>query len=540
MATVERVARADGPTAWRRRRTGVAVPAAYLVATLGAGALAAVMLPLPRPTSRTRSRRSLFLVPVVAASWLGGVWPGRRRRRSCPRRCSTSAFLPPYGTFDLERTEYLGAFLGFLATVAADLVARGRGARARDGGRGPRGRGAAAVRPQPRPGVRARRGAGAGARPVPPSGWGSSWRSVRDEDPAATRRARLPVAGRRGVVGSLVFVGDRAAADDGGDPGGAHLRRRGRAGGRGRSGSQPSSERRRCTGATEDMRRSLLAAASHELKSPVAAITASVTDVLGRDRLDLDVVREVLEDVRASTSRLEQLITNLLDMSRIESGTLVAARRDGVPRRPARPGGGRRPRALAGRRHRRRHRRRTRAASAATRCSSSGSSPTSWRTPRAPCAAPPTVGSSFAARARRTTVVLRVIDHGPGLELRRSRAAVHAVLPAAGGVAPARGGSRTRDLQGVRDRDGRRDLGDGHAGRRRDVRRADPGGAVSGPVGAGGRRRAPDPARGRAHAVGARLRRAHGERRARGRRRRGRATSPTSSCSISTCRTWTG
>jgi K+-sensing histidine kinase KdpD len=30
--------------------------------------------------------------------------------------------------------------------------------------------------------------------------------------------------------------------------------------------------------------------------------------------------------VRASTSRLEQLITNLLDMSRIESGTLVARR----------------------------------------------------------------------------------------------------------------------------------------------------------------------------------------------------------------------
>ena len=36
----------------------------------------------------------------------------------------------------------------------------------------------------------------------------------------------------------------------------------------------------------------------------------------------------MLEDVRASTSRLEQLITNLLDMSRIESGTLVARRRD--------------------------------------------------------------------------------------------------------------------------------------------------------------------------------------------------------------------
>ena len=68
------------------------------------------------------------------------------------------------------------------------------------------------------------------------------------------------------------------------------------------------------------MRQAMLAAASHELKSPVAAITASVTDVLGRDRFDEAVAREVLEDVRASTGRLEQLITNLLDMSRIESG----------------------------------------------------------------------------------------------------------------------------------------------------------------------------------------------------------------------------
>ena len=75
------------------------------------------------------------------------------------------------------------------------------------------------------------------------------------------------------------------------------------------------------------LRRALLAAASHELKSPVAAITAAVTDVLARDRFDPAVcVREVLEDVAASTSRLEQLITNLLDMSRIESGTLVAKR----------------------------------------------------------------------------------------------------------------------------------------------------------------------------------------------------------------------
>src|SRR4029077_16425979 len=75
---------------------------------------------------------------------------------------------------------------------------------------------------------------------------------------------------------------------------------------------------------TDALRRALLAATSHELKSPVAAITTPVTDVLDQPDADPAYVRDVLEDVRASTSRLEQLITNLLDMSRIESGTLVA------------------------------------------------------------------------------------------------------------------------------------------------------------------------------------------------------------------------
>jgi len=75
---------------------------------------------------------------------------------------------------------------------------------------------------------------------------------------------------------------------------------------------------------TDEMRQTLLATASHELKSPVAAITASVTDLLARDQLDPAAVRDVLEDVRTSTGRLEQLIVNLLDLSRIESGALIA------------------------------------------------------------------------------------------------------------------------------------------------------------------------------------------------------------------------
>jgi K+-sensing histidine kinase KdpD len=56
----------------------------------------------------------LFLVPVVAASWLGGVWPGVVAAIVSSALFNVG-FLPPYGTFDLERHEYLGAFLGFLA-----------------------------------------------------------------------------------------------------------------------------------------------------------------------------------------------------------------------------------------------------------------------------------------------------------------------------------------------------------------------------------------------------------------------------------------
>ena len=52
----------------------------------------------------------VLLVPVVAASWLGGAVPG-----IVAAVISSAAFnvgfLPPYGTFSFERTEYLVAFL---------------------------------------------------------------------------------------------------------------------------------------------------------------------------------------------------------------------------------------------------------------------------------------------------------------------------------------------------------------------------------------------------------------------------------------------
>jgi two-component system sensor histidine kinase KdpD len=75
----------------------------------------------------------------------------------------------------------------------------------------------------------------------------------------------------------------------------------------------------------EGMRRSLLAAVSHDLRSPLAAIKASVTDLLDPavDRPAADT-REVLETIDRETDRLNALIADLLDMSRIDAGLLKA------------------------------------------------------------------------------------------------------------------------------------------------------------------------------------------------------------------------
>ena len=75
---------------------------------------------------------------------------------------------------------------------------------------------------------------------------------------------------------------------------------------------------------TDRTRRALLDAVSHDLRSPLAAIKASVTDLLGTDaNHDPAVTKEALESIDAEADRLTGLIANLLDMSRIEQGTIV-------------------------------------------------------------------------------------------------------------------------------------------------------------------------------------------------------------------------
>ena len=81
---------------------------------------------------------------------------------------------------------------------------------------------------------------------------------------------------------------------------------------------------------TEEMRSSLLAAVSHDLRTPLAAITGAASSLQSIGGLGGDVQLELVETIGESAERLERLVTNLLSMTRLESGA-VTLRREWVP-----------------------------------------------------------------------------------------------------------------------------------------------------------------------------------------------------------------
>lgn len=76
--------------------------------------------------------------------------------------------------------------------------------------------------------------------------------------------------------------------------------------------------------AANDLRDGLLAAVSHDLRTPLASIKASVSSLLTDDvRWPPETVREFLNTIDGETDRLDALVANLLDMSRINAGALA-------------------------------------------------------------------------------------------------------------------------------------------------------------------------------------------------------------------------
>ena len=73
----------------------------------------------------------------------------------------------------------------------------------------------------------------------------------------------------------------------------------------------------------EHLRNALLSAVSHDLRTPLATITGAASTVLdGEARLDPATRRELLQSVYDEAERLNRLVQNLLEMTRLESGAL--------------------------------------------------------------------------------------------------------------------------------------------------------------------------------------------------------------------------
>lgn len=71
------------------------------------------------------------------------------------------------------------------------------------------------------------------------------------------------------------------------------------------------------------MRTALLAAVSHDLRTPLASIKAAISSLRQTDvHWAPEDERELLETVEESADRLDALIANLLDMSRVQTGAL--------------------------------------------------------------------------------------------------------------------------------------------------------------------------------------------------------------------------
>ena len=75
---------------------------------------------------------------------------------------------------------------------------------------------------------------------------------------------------------------------------------------------------------SERLRKTLLDCVSHELKTPLAAIGAASQELsrLTANVQDSQILKELADEIRDGSHRLNRVVNNLLDMNRLESGVI--------------------------------------------------------------------------------------------------------------------------------------------------------------------------------------------------------------------------
>jgi two-component system sensor histidine kinase KdpD len=138
--------------------------------------------------------------------------------------------------------------------------------------------------------------------------------------------ASFPIQGPRGLLGEIVLwmPGVRLSP--------SHHRLMGAIAGQvaqalERARLAQAESRARVLEQSDTLKSALLSSVSHELRTPLATIKASVTSLRGGEvDWDTDARRDLLEAIEEEADRLNRLVGNLLDSSRLDSGGLIPDR----------------------------------------------------------------------------------------------------------------------------------------------------------------------------------------------------------------------
>jgi two-component system sensor histidine kinase KdpD len=81
---------------------------------------------------------------------------------------------------------------------------------------------------------------------------------------------------------------------------------------------------------TEEMRSALLSSVSHDLRTPLASITGAATALRDDAQLRPATRSDLVSSICEQAERLERLVSNLLDMTRLQAGA-ISVKRDWIP-----------------------------------------------------------------------------------------------------------------------------------------------------------------------------------------------------------------